>query len=85
MQPLGLNPLTAPVEMTSGIGSPSNPTHFNNIVLDLGAVIQIPVYAGFMTAMDQYGFGLLGQSGFFETFKVTFDHALKLYYLETRQ
>jgi len=68
--------------MTAGIGAPSNPTHFSNITVDLG-VTQIPLYAGFMTAMDQLGFGLLGQAGFFEAFKISFDHASKLFHLET--
>ena len=83
MQPLGLDPLTAPVEMTSGVGSTNVPTHFSNVVIDLQGVIQIPVYAGFTTGMDQLGFGLLGQAGFFEALKITFDFANKIYYLET--
>jgi hypothetical protein len=82
MQPLGLNPLIAPVEMTSGMGSTNVPTHFCNIMLDLQGAFQIPVYAGFTTGMDQLGFGLLGQAGFFEVFKITFDYANKLYHLE---
>jgi hypothetical protein len=82
MQPLGLDPLKAPVEMTSGVGSTNVPTHFSNVVIDLQGVIQIPVYAGFSTGMDQLGFGLLGQAGFFEAFKITFDFANKIYYLE---
>jgi hypothetical protein len=45
-------------------------------------VIQIPIYAGFTTGMDQLGFGLLGQAGFFEAFKVTFDFAEKMCSIE---
>lgn len=81
MQPLGLDPLTAPVEMTSGVGSTNVPTHFCNVTIDLGPV-QIPVYAGFTTGMDQLGCGLLGQAGFFEAFKITFDYANKLFHVE---
>jgi len=33
--------------------------------------------------MDQLGFGLLGQAGFFDALKITFDFANKIYYLET--
>lgn len=84
MQPLGLDPLTSPVEGTSGVGSTNVPAHFSNIVMDLQGVIQIPVYAGFTTGMDQLGFGLLGQAGFFEAFKITFDFANKLYHIETK-
>ena len=74
MQPLGLDPLTAPIEMTSGLGSANVPTHFCSVAIDLG-VVRIPVYAGFTPGMDQLGFGLLGQAGFFEAFKITFDYA----------
>lgn len=84
MQPLGLDPLTSPVEVTSGVGSANVPAHFANIVIDLQGVIQIPVYAGFTTGMDQLGIGLLGQAGFFEAFKITFDLANKLYHIETK-
>jgi len=52
------------------------------VVIDLQGVIQIPIYAGFTTGMDQLGFGLLGQAGFFEAFKVTFDFAEKMCSIE---
>ena len=42
------------------------------------------MYAGFTTGMDQLGIGLLGQAGFFEAFKITFDFANKLYHIETK-
>ncbi len=32
--------------------------------------------------MDQYGIGLLGQTGFFEKFKISFHYAEDLYTLE---
>jgi hypothetical protein len=82
MQPLGLDPLTAPVDLTSGVGSTNVPTHFTNVVLDFG-VLQFPVYAGFTTGMDPLGLGLLGQSGFFDHFKIMFDYGNKLFTVET--
>jgi hypothetical protein len=82
MQPLGLDPLTCPVEGTSGVGSTNIPTHFSKIVIDLQGVVQIPIYAGFTPGMDLLGIGLLGQAGFFEAFRITFDYASSLYYLE---
>jgi hypothetical protein len=82
MQPLGLDPLTCPAEGTSGLGSTNVPTHFANITINLGGVIQIPLYAGFTPGLDQLGIGLLGQAGFFEAFRITFDHANKLFHLE---
>jgi len=78
MQPLELDPLISPIEMTSGVGSTNVPTHFSKVVIDLQGVIQIPIYAGFTTGMDQLGFGLLGQAGFFEALKVTFNFAEKM-------
>jgi len=84
MQPLGLDPLASPVDGTTGVGSTNVPTHYANIGLDLQGVVQLIVYAGFTIGMDQLGIGLLGQAGFFETFKITFDYANKLYHLETK-
>ena len=72
MQPLGLDSLAAPLEMTVGVGSTNVPTHFANIEIDLQSVIQFPVYAGFTTGLDPVGIGLLGQSGFFDRFGVHF-------------
>lgn len=81
MQPLGLDPLAAPVDMTSGVGSANVPTHFANVILDFG-VVQFAVYAGFTTGMDALGIGLLGQAGFFDKCKVTFDYNNKLFTIE---
>jgi hypothetical protein len=81
MQPLGLNPLTAPLEMSAGVGNPNVPVHFCNITIDLG-VVQIPVYAGFSEGMEAMGCGLLGQAGFFESFKISFDYAHSLFHVE---
>jgi len=82
MQPLGLDPLTAPLDTTSGVGSTNVPTHYCNVTLDLGP-IHFQVYAGFTTGMDPYGIGLLGQDGFFDKFKIIFDHEHGIYTLET--
>jgi hypothetical protein len=38
--------------------------------------------AGFTPGMDAQGIGLLGQSGFFETFAVGFDHKAKQFYVD---
>ncbi len=81
MQPLGLDPLAAPVEMTSGLGSADVPTHFTNVTLDFG-VTQFLVYAGFTVGMDQLGIGLLGQTGFFDRHKITFDYGNALFIIE---
>ena len=81
MQILGIDPLITPVDPTAGVGSSNVPTHFASVTLDFTA-IQIPVYAGFTTGMEQHGIGILGQSGFFEHFKVTFDYKSKIFTVE---
>jgi hypothetical protein len=81
MQPLGLDPLSAPVDPSAGVGNSNLPTHFATVTLDF-AVVQITAYAGFTTGMDRHGIGLLGQAGFFENFKVTFDHKNQLFTIE---
>lgn len=80
MQPLGLNALTAPSESTTGVGG-SVPSHFCNIEIDFG-VVRIPVYAGFTTGLDQVGVGLLGQTGFFDRFNITFRHSQGIFQVE---
>ncbi len=82
MGPLGLDPLVAPVERISGVGSSNVPTHFANVTIDLQGLVQFPVYAGFTSGLDQTGVGLLGQTGFFERFKITFDYSKKMYSIE---
>jgi len=82
MQPLGLDALAAPVDMTSGLGSSNVPTHFTDVTIDLQGLTQFTVYAGFTIGLEQLGIGLLGQTGFFERFKITFDYANRQYAVE---
>jgi hypothetical protein len=64
MEALGIDPLTAPVEMTRGVGTEGVPTHFAEISIDLQGLIRFPVFAGFTTGLDPLALGLLGQVGF---------------------
>jgi hypothetical protein len=82
MSLLGLNPLTTPVEPTSGMGSVDVPTHFAQISINLQGVIEFPVYAGFTSGLDQLGYGLLGQTGFFGRFNLRFELARRTCYIE---
>ena len=72
MKSLGIDPLTAPVEMTSGVGTEGVPTHFANITIDLQGLIRFPVLAGFTSGLDPLALGLLGQVGFFDRFNLGF-------------
>lgn len=73
---LGLDPLTLKKNTTGGVGNTANPTYFADVRLEIpvtsGSLV-LDVYAGFCTGVDALGMGLLGQAGFFERFKVTFD------------
>jgi hypothetical protein len=82
MQPLGLDPLASPIELTAGLGSVNVPTHFANITLDIQGIIRIPIYAGFTVGLEPWGVGLLGQTGFFDRFNVHFKLAEKNCYIE---
>ena len=82
MQPLGLDALLAPIEMTTGVGAASVPTHFANINIDMQGVITFPVYAGFTIGLEQMGLGLLGQIGFFDRFNVGFRLMESICYIE---
>jgi hypothetical protein len=82
LQPLGLDALEAPVAMSAGFGSAGVPTHFANLSVDLPGVIEFPVYAGFTSALDRIGLGLLGQTGFFDRFNVSFKLAERTCFIE---
>jgi hypothetical protein len=82
MQPLGLDPLTIPIEQTRGVGSTSIPTQYAKLAIHIPGIVEFAVYAGFTSGMDPMGFGLLGQTGFFERFKVAFDYSSRVYTIE---
>lgn len=84
--PLGLDQLKMKMHMTGGVGSAANATYYEqleiNIPFDDGSRLTFTTYAGFTAGLDSQGIGLLGQSGFFDTFRVMFDHKAKLFYVE---
>ncbi len=82
MQLLGLDPSVIPIEQTVGVGSRSVPTQYADVTVDIQGIARFPVYAAFTSGMDSMGFGLLGQMGFFERFKIAFDHKNGVYTIE---
>ena len=70
---LGLDPLTGVLDRTAGLGSDNVPTYFWNVGIDIQGTTQIEVYAGFTDGLEQWGIGLLGQTGFFDRFAVSFN------------
>lgn len=79
---LKLDVLKLPKSFTGGVGSQANLTYYETITIDLGGGIVFSAYAGFTQGMDPIGFGLLGQSGFFEQHKVEFIHKDKIFTIE---
>jgi hypothetical protein len=79
---LKLDVLQLPKAMTGGVGSQMNPTYYDNVTIDMGNGIVFSAHAGFTQGMDSVGMGLLGQSGFFESFAVEFRHCDKIFTVE---
>lgn len=94
--PLGLNPLQMKQQLTGGVGNTGNITYYENVHVDAGlykpdaagnytvfdVVASFDTYAGFTAGLDAQGIGLLGQSGLFENFQITFDHKNKVFHIE---
>jgi len=78
---LGFNPIGETPVMTGGVGSAGIPMYYWKIAIDLG-LAQTEVTAGFTEDMDSKGYGLLGQHGFFDRFRVQFDLPNKAFWIE---
>jgi hypothetical protein len=80
---LGLDTLNMPMQMTGGVGSAANVTHYADVEVQIpvpnAPTISFGAFAGFTAGLEAQGIGLLGQSGFFERFTVTFNHGGKLF------
>ncbi len=74
---IGLEPMKNPehVETIGGIcQAPSEPVYFHHVKLYLEAGYVITIYGGFCKKLVPAG--ILGRLGFFDNFKVTFDHSV---------
>lgn len=71
-----------PTALTGGVGGQSNTTYYDTLSIDLGSELAFTSYVGFTQGMDAVGFGLLGQSGFFDVHNVEFLHAHKIFTIE---
>jgi hypothetical protein len=75
------------MHMTGGVGSMGNSTYYAEIEIQIPINLTSPpisftVFAGFTAGLEAQGIGLLGQSGFFDRYKVTFDHNAKLFHVD---
>jgi predicted aspartyl protease len=80
---LGIDLLSLKNNVTGGVGSSGNVTYYTDLEIALGNGIQFKSFVGFTEAMDRLGMGLLGQSGFFEYYKVHFHHGQRTFAIET--
>ena len=79
---LKIDVLALPKALTGGVGGQSNTTYYDTLTIDLGSGIAFSSYVGFTQGMDAVGFGLLGQTGFFDDFNVEFLHKQKIFTIE---
>lgn len=91
---LGLNPLTMPQQITGGVGNSGNVTYYDHLRTEMGHMVtadelttfqpicSFSAYAGFTLGLEAQGLGLLGQSGFFENYSVTFNHKRREFYID---
>jgi hypothetical protein len=80
---LSLKVESLPTAITFGVGSVSNLTYFDDLVLDLGNGVIFTTRVGFTEGMDRAGFGLLGQMGFFENYNVEFRYRQRTFTIQT--
>jgi hypothetical protein len=89
---LGLDPLKMKQQITGGVGNSGNVTYYDDVTIEVGPFIVIggtfqpqfsfKAYAGFTVGLEAQGIGLLGQSGFFESYSVTFDHKGRQFHID---
>jgi hypothetical protein len=82
MRGLGLDSALLNSQLTGGLGNASNRTYYAAVEIDLGQGILIKTYAGFTNGLESIGWGLLGQTGFFDQFTVVFDYRAGLFHVE---
>ena len=78
---LGLHPDRMKQQFTSGVGSTDNVTFYEDVEIRVGTRVAF-ARAGFTEGLETIGLGLLGQTGFFDQFTVTFDHRAGAFYIE---
>lgn len=79
---IGLNLTQGAFYQFGGAGSFNQPAWFFSITLNIGTVVSYQTLVGFTPALEAPGFGLLGQNGFFDRFKVEFDLRNNAFYIE---
>jgi aspartyl protease len=67
-----------------GVGSSNQVAYFFDLNVTFEQVVSYKMSVGFSPALEAVGIGLLGQNGFFENFRVTFDLSGGFFTLDPR-
>ncbi len=59
---------------SSGVGNSENDTWHDTLTIKLDRGLEFTAYVGFTEGLEDAGFGLLGQDGFFSKYDVLFSH-----------
>jgi hypothetical protein len=70
---LGLDVSQMRCAKATGVGA-ENDTWYENLTIRMDRGLEIAAYVGFTAGLEDVGYGLLGQSGFFSKYEVLFDH-----------
>jgi hypothetical protein len=87
--PLGFDPLNMKMATSGGVGNAGNVAYYGDVRIELpiksGLTLAFSTRAGFTAGLEAVGFGLLGQAGFFEAFRTTFDHRARTFTIEAAE
>ena len=72
-EPLGIIAESGRKATVSGITGEGLPYYIHDVTIHIGGW-PYEVEMGFMPEMPPFGYGVVGQRGFFEHFKITFNH-----------
>ncbi|SRR5258708_24097803 len=70
---LGINLISGEKSEVSGITGSSEPFYIHRITLIVGGCKCENIRVGFLKNIGQYGYGVVGQNGFFDLFTIKFD------------
>ena len=82
---LELDLAALPSTLTTGVGSTANLTYYSDLHINIGRGMSFVAKVGFSHGVDAIGFGLLGQSGFFDQFNVEFRLSEGIFIIEPAQ
>jgi hypothetical protein len=79
---LGFDLLAKQPGEIAGVGNSKVEVFYWDVEIDFPGVTKFRAFVGFTNGLEAQGFGLLGQTGFFDRFKTIFDHSSKFFHVE---